>query len=414
MHALLISLGTDGDVYPYIGLGQRLRQRGHRVTLISGERYRALANASDFEFDVLVSEAETQEMLANPDLWHPWKCALVIARWGAQLLARQHPAILKHLNDDTVLIANPGILAARMIHEQQGVPLVSIILQPWVIPSVSAPPLMMVPLPKWAPRFVGKAYWNLFHFVAHQIIAKDVNGVRGTLGLPPVKRIFRWWLSPQRVIGLFPDWYGPTQDDWPEQIRLTGFPLFDGRLHDGLPQDLREFLASGSPPVAVTFGTGMQHADQLFAAAVKACEQTGHRALLLTKHAEQLPANLPPMVRHVPFAPFRDLFPRCAAVVHHGGVGTTSQALAAGTPQLILPFAFDQPDNAVRIQRLGVGTWFYPRRRLAKRMSAALRRITTAAVQERCREVAGQFANADPLTKAAMDVESLWEARHAV
>jgi rhamnosyltransferase subunit B len=408
MHALLISLGTDGDVYPYIGLGQRLRERGHRVTLLSAERYQTWANELGFGFSPLVTETEMQGMLANPDMWHPWKCALVLARWGAQMIERQYAQIAPLVNGGgAVLIANPGVLAARMLHEQRGTPLASLILQPWVIPSISAPPVMPVTLPRQAPRFVGRAYWWLFHRVAHQLVARDVNRARRAIGLPVVQRVFEWWLSPQRVLGLFPEWFGPPQADWPGQIRLTGFPLYDGRLKQGLPDDVRDFLEAGPPPVAVTFGTGMMHAQRLFADAVAACEMSGQRGLLLTRHPDQLPVKLPTTVRQFPFAPFRELFPQCAAVVHHGGVGTTSQALAAGVPQLILPFAFDQPDNGVRVQELGVGEWFHPGRQCAARIAQALTRLVKRGTRDRCRDVAARFNGVDGLTRTAEEVEAL-------
>jgi UDP:flavonoid glycosyltransferase YjiC (YdhE family) len=178
-------------------------------------------------------------------------------------------------------------------------------------------------------------------------------------------------------------------------------------LKSGLPDDVREFLEAGPPPVAVTFGTGMMHARELFAEAIAACEMTGLRGMLLTRHPEQLPSQLPSTVRQFPFAPFRELFPRCAAAVHHGGIGTTSQALAAGVPQLILPFAFDQPDNGVRVQQLGVGAWFHPRRKCAARIAEALSRLTTPAVRERCQAVATRFNGVDGLSRAADEVESL-------
>jgi rhamnosyltransferase subunit B len=408
MHVVLASLGTDGDVFPYIGLGRRLRERGHRITLVTGERYERWARELGFDFVSMATEAEVQDVLGNPDLWHPWKCALVIGRWGAQLIERQYQVMAPLVDrDDVVLVTNPGVLAARMLHEQRGTPLASVILQPWVIPSITAPPKMPIPLPRWAPHIVGKAYWRLFHTAAHHVIAGDVNRMRRSVGLPPLSRVFEWWLSPQRVIGLFPDWYGPPQLDWPEPIRLTGFPLYDGGLEQGLPNDVREFLDAGPPPVAVTFGTGMMHARQLFADAVAACERLNLRGLLLTRHAEQLPAHLPATIRQVSFAAFRSLFPRCAAVVHHGGIGTTSQALAAGTPQLILPFAFDQPDNGVRVQNLGAGAWLPPRRRNASRIADALASLTMPAVRERCEEVAQRFAAVDGLTRAAEEVEAL-------
>jgi rhamnosyltransferase subunit B len=411
MHALLASLGTDGDVYPYIGLGQRLRERGHRVTLFANERYRTWSHELGFGFEPLATEAETQQMLADPDLWHPWKCARVIARWGASMIGRQRDAILPFAQDpDALLVANPGVLAARILHEQLGTPLASVLLQPWIIPSITAPPVMLVTLPRWTPQFVGRAYWALFRGVAHQMIGKDVNRVRQSLGLPVLKNVFEWWLSPQLVLGLFPDWYGPPQADWSPQIRLTGFPLYDGRLKSGLPDDVREFLEAGEPPVAVTFGTGMMHAHRLLTEAVAACEQSGHRGMLLTRHTDQLPRHLPDSVRHIPFAPFRELFPQCAAVVHHGGVGTTSQCLAAGTPQLILPFAFDQPDNGVRVKRLGVGDWFHPGKRCASRIAKALTQLATPSVRERCAGIAQRFAGVDALTIAAEQIEAIAQA----
>jgi UDP:flavonoid glycosyltransferase YjiC (YdhE family) len=406
MHVLLASIGTDGDVFPYFAIGQALGQRGHRVTLLSGERYRALAEQSGFEFDALASEAELQAMLADPDLWHWLKCARVVARWGTAHLERHYRILVEHLGDgETVLVTSPGILGARILHEQRGIPLASVILQPWVIPSTDAPPRLPLYLPRWAPRWLWNCYWKAFHATAHHMIAGDVNRLRASLQLPPVRQIFQWWLSPQLVLGLFPDWFGPPQPDWPAQIRLTGFPLFDGRMRDGLPDVVEKFLAAGEPPVAVTFGTGMRHAAWLFAEVISACQRAGRRALLLTRHSEQLPPSLPAGILAVPYAPFRDLFPRCSAVIHHGGVGTTSQALASAVPQLILPFAFDQPDNGLRVRHLNAGTWFWPRRGCADRIADALTNLAQPAVQAGCRELRALIGASEGPQRAAAEIE---------
>ena len=149
-----------------------------------------------------------------------------------------------------------------------------------------------------------------------------------------MRRVFRWWLSPDLVIGLFPGWYAAPQPDWPRQLRLAGFGRFDGARAE-LPEDVRRFCEEGSPPIAFTLGTGMTHAAGFFRTAVAVCDALGTRGLLLTKYPEVIPARLPPGVRHCAFAPFRQLLPLCAAVVHHGGVGTTAAALEAGCPQLV-------------------------------------------------------------------------------
>jgi rhamnosyltransferase subunit B len=231
--------------------------------------------------------------------------------------------------------------------------------------------------------------------------------VRDDLGLPPVRRVFQWWLSPQRILGLFPDWYGKPQSDWPPQLRMTGFPLYDGIPPGGLSPDVRAFCQEGTPPVAFTFGTGMMHGEHLFHTAIDACRILGVRGLLLTKYGQQLPTSLPPFVRHCPFAPFQELFPYCAAVVHHGGIGTVAKALAAGTPQLVLPLAFDQRDNAIRVKRLRAGDWLPRRRRDGPSIAKALAKLMTAAARENSRLVATQFGGDDALDGAARWLEEL-------
>lgn len=410
MRALVVTLGTDGDVFPYIGLCQRLHQRGHRVTLFSGERYRAWSDKLGFEFVPMHSESELLTTLADPNLWHPRKYVKVAVQWGVQRLKHDYELLARWLQEQreqVVLVANPGIIGARILHEQTGVPLVSLILQPWVIPSVIQPPVMPLALPDWSPVMARRLYWYAWHQMADLLIGRPVNQLRRSLGLPAVGRILDWWLSPQRVLALFPDWFGPPQPDWPSQIRVLDFPLYDGGFRDNISPAVSGFLQAGPPPVAVTFGTGMLHAGPLFAAVLQACEQLQMRCLLLTRHPEQLPSRLPEQTRICNYAPFRWLFPRCAAVVHHGGVGTTSQALAAGVPQLVLPFAFDQPDNARRIHRLGAGTWLPARKVTPARLLAALQQVNTSTMRTRCQELAQHLAGSDALGRAAEEIEAL-------
>jgi UDP:flavonoid glycosyltransferase YjiC (YdhE family) len=410
MHAILLSVGTDGDVIPFLALGAKLRGRGHRVTLLANEPYRALAQDRGLAFHPLVSAAETQELLTHPDFWHPLKGAPVVSRWGVRFLGRQYALLAELANDGpAVLVASPGVLVARLVQETRVVPLASVLLQPGMIPSVLAPPVMPggLTLPRWAPRLVGKLYWRLLDVVGDVLVGRRLNRLRARLRLKRVDRVFQWWLSPELAIGLFPDWYGPPQADWPPQLRLAGFPLDDGRPQSDLAPDVLEFCRAGLPPIAFTFGTGMMHGTALFGAALEACRTLGARGLLLTKYGRQLPAPLPPSVRPCAFAPFQALFPHCAAVVHHGGVGTTAKALAAGTPQLVLPLAYDQPDNAARVKRLGVGDWLKPGRREGRHIAQALAPLLTPQARERCRTVAGRFGTEDNLSVAARWVEEL-------
>src|SRR5207249_87871 len=112
------------------------------------------------------------------------------------------------------------------------------------------PTLPGVPMPSWAPRFWKRFIWWLADRLMDREVGPGINALRIELGLPPVRRIMAsWWNSPERILGLFPDWYAPVQPDWPEQLRLADFPLYDERGATATPERLREFLDAGDPPV---------------------------------------------------------------------------------------------------------------------------------------------------------------------
>src|SRR5262249_47482511 len=147
-----------------------------------------------------------------------------------------------------VLVSSPAVVAARLVQEMRGTPLATVILQPGLIPSVSASPVMPAfNLPRGAPRWAGNLYWWLVDVAGGRIVGRHLNRVRTSLSLEPVRRFFRWWSSPDLIIGMFPDWYGPPQADWPPQMRLTGFPLYDGRSGGGLRHEVLRFCRAGDP-----------------------------------------------------------------------------------------------------------------------------------------------------------------------
>jgi len=298
---------------------------------VAPEDFASLAADHDLAFRAVVSVKENHELLANPDFWHPFKAARVAARWGMRLLERQYQLISELADgEQTVFVTNPGLVAATIAAETLRRPIANLILQPWMIPSSIAPPVMFgYEFPRATPRWALDLFWRMLDAIGDLLVGRDINRIRLSAGLPRVRGILTHWLSPELIIGMFPEWYGLPQADWPGQIRLAGFPMFDGTVREGLPAGLQEFCSGGTPPIVFTFGTGMMHATKMFNAAVEACRILNRRGIFLTKYTHQLPVALPPFIRHWDFAPFQELFPHCAAVVHHGGAGTTAAGMRA-------------------------------------------------------------------------------------
>jgi UDP:flavonoid glycosyltransferase YjiC (YdhE family) len=226
--------------------------------------------------------------------------------------------------------------------------------------------------------------------------------------LPPARHVIReWWHSPDRVIGLFPDWFGPPQPDWPDQTRLTGFPLFDQKERQAMPPDLAAWLDEGDPPVVFTPGSAMAHGGRFFHEAVKAMQMLGRRGLLLTQYPETVP-DLPPSVRHAAWAPMSEVLKRASALVYHGGIGTCAQALRAGVPHLVMHMAHDQLDNLSRIQDLGVGDGAAPGKFKARWIAEQVDWLTgDAAIRASCADVATRFQPERWMEQTCELIESL-------
>src|SRR5439155_1833991 len=185
-----------------------------------------------------------------------------------------------------------------------------------------------------------------------------VRQLRRELGLPPgPDPIFAGRHSPHLVLALFSRVIGEPQPDWPARTLVTGFPFYE-ETGSSLAPDLLQFLADGEPPIIFTLGSSVVwDAGSFYAESAAAARKLGKRAVLLVGND---PLNHPRELLSenfiaIPYAPYAPIFPRASAIVHHGGIGTTGQALRAGHPMLVVPFGGDQYDNGARVARLGVG-----------------------------------------------------------
>jgi rhamnosyltransferase subunit B len=416
LKALLIAIGSHGDVHPFVGLGAALRTRGHDVTVVTNSYFEPLVRKVGLGFASVGTAAEYKTLADNPDLWHPTRGFTFLMEQTLKLLGPVYDSIAeRHVPGETVVVASSLAFGARVAEEALNVPAASVHLQPSIPRTVyQVPRIAGSPLRTWQPRWLKRAIWKFADAAfIDRALAPGINAFRADKGLAPVKGIMdRWWHSPRLVIGMFPDWFGPPQPDWPEQMRLTGFPLYDERGVQPLDEGLVRFLDAGDKPIAFTPGSAMWHARGFFDAAVDACRILKRRGVLLTRHKGHVPPALPPGVIHVDFAPFSELLPRCAALVHHGGVGTLSQGLLAGVPHLVTPMAHDQPDNAERLERLGVARWVWWKKLTGARAAAHLKElIESPAVAEACRDIKQRFNGQHSLQDTAQLIERLAASR---
>jgi UDP:flavonoid glycosyltransferase YjiC (YdhE family) len=199
---------------------------------------------------------------------------------------------------------------------------------------------------------------------------------------------------------MFPSWFAPPVSKTNDPLTLFGFPLLDDHPEEDAAekQRLEGWIARQSRrPIVFAPGSANEQASEYFRMAIEATRRLGFPALLLSSNPRgNLPAELPDHVAASTYLPLSWLLPRCEGLVHHGGVGTTSQAFATGTPQTIVAMAFDQFDNGVRVEGLGCGNWLPKRHATVDRLVEAIRKWEKDACRTRALELASQMSD-DPM-----------------
>lgn len=400
VQVLFVAIGSSGDVHPLIGIGLAMRARGHDVTIAASAHFESLVRDVGLEFSALGTEEDYQTITSDPDLSHVIKgTRLVIRECCVRILRDVYELVADfHRPGESLVVASALALGARIAQEKLGIPVITTAIQPMIFRSLYATPRFgWLPMPVWTPRLVKRAVFRAADVYADSLARRAVNELRTELGLPSVNRIFNtWWLSPQLVIGLFPEWFGAPQPDWPTHTILTGFPNYDGGDAVEVSAEAREFVASGEPPIVFTPGSAMRSGRAFFEASAEACRMLGRRGMLLTKFHEHIPETLPEGVVHFDYLPFGGVLPHAAAMVHHGGMGTLAQTLRAGIPHLVMPMVNDQMDNAARLADLGVAEVVKPSAFRARTVADKLDRLLNSTdVQTECAKVAEAFQNVD-------------------
>ena len=416
-HVLLVALGTAGDLYPFLRIARDLLSRGHRVTLLGLQAHAAVVARAGVPFHGLGTEEEYRATLDHPDVWHPRRGFAVL--WsGMRERIDTLPDYLAALppGEPVVMLAHPLALvgAALARARRPDLRIVAAWLAPANLRSVHDP-LTIGPLriARWVPLAWRRWLWSRVDAgVVDPVAVPDINAARARHGLAPVQHFVSHLQDvPDAHLTLFPSWYAPTPPDWPRPLHEGVFPLHDPHAAAPLPPALVQFLRDGSAPLILTPGSGNRQARRWLARAVLAAQRLGRRAVLLTPHREQVPASLPPDMLWLPYVALPTLLPHAAALVHHGGIGTTAEALRAGVPQVIVPLAYDQFDNAARVEALAAGAMVRGGAAGARprALAAALRRVLgSETIQAGCARAAARCAQ-DAAHDLGGQVESLLE-----
>jgi len=386
---VIASFGSLGDLHPFLALAVELRGRGHSVTIATAPHYADRIAALGFAFAPIGPEISPED----PALLR----RLMTTVRGPEYLFRT--LFLPHLPQmyadlericagADLLIAGEVVFVAPLLAEKTGLKWASVLLSPISFLSAHDPSV----LPPLA-RFGG--LHGLPHFAQVALRAMTRMGFRrwsaplhkqrAALGLPhKANALLEGKLEADRVLAMFSEHFAKPQPDWPAGTVQTGFAYFDQTAaqeaapltHDAAApvtaasartaERLREFLSQGEMPVVFTLGSAAVHvAGDFFHVSAGAVSRLNLRAVMITGRTD-LRGLETERILTVPYADYRTLFPYAAAVVHQGGIGTTAEALRAGVPSLIVPFNFDQPDNAARALRLGVALSL-PRRKYNRR-----------------------------------------------
>lgn len=415
MRILILTYGSRGDVQPFVALGRALVARGHEVTLGTARRFETFVREAGLGFapmsDAMLNLLDTE---AGRDMMESTQGVLQSLKWTVMLTRTVGPAQAELIGDSwaaaeavdpDLIVFHPKTYAGPHIAEKRGIPAVLAMLVPMMVPTGERP---NVGFPD-----TGWQWWNRFSYrFVNRTMAfsagRHVREMRAERGLPKQRRFDLLRDSRGRmlpVLNAVSPSVLPAPRDWPDEAVMTGYWFTD---HGDWtpPDDLAAFLEAGPPPVYVGFGSmAGRSPGRLAKAVIEALTRTGMRGIIATGWGGLKPADLPDTIHKIEGAPHDWLFPRMAAIVHHGGAGTTAAAIRAGKPQVIVPFFGDQPFWGKIMAQHGVAPDPIAQKSLtADNLAEALRRVTGDPAMAQAAEALGAGVRQEDGLKRAVDV----------
>ena len=404
MNITIIAVGSRGDVQPYVALGLGLQAAGHRIRIAACTNFETFVRSRGLDFFSM--EGNPREMLES-DEGRAWlKSSRNPIRFIKGLTRMMQPFVERSLADSwaacqgaDAIIYSLLALAGYHIAEKLGLPSFAALLQPLsrtrAFPNIAIPDKVRL----------GGTFNLLTHIFAEQLFwqpfRQPINKWRQqTLGLPPASFFAPYGRMNRQK---YPFLYGyspsvvPKPSDWRDWLHVTGYWFLDRPADWQPPAPLVDFLAAGPPPVYIGFGsTTESDPEALTTMVLKALATAGQRGVLLTGWAGLRNADLPEDVFELESVPHGWLFPQMAAVVHHGGAGTTATGLCAGVPSIVIPSQAEMYFWGQRVTDLGVGPQPIPRKQLSvERLAAAIMTAVSDKEMQRRAAALGELIRAE-------------------
>lgn len=413
---VIATYGSLGDIHPALAIALELQARGYQVIFATSEFYRTKITRAGVAFFPLRPDVAMDDSQAMQRAMDAYKGPEVILREVLlPELRHTYEDLLAAVDGADLLVSSDMIFAAPIIAQKTGISWISYVVAPLGFFSAYDVPVLppfpwLVKLRRFGPLVNASVFKFLKLYT--QSWTLPIRQLRQELGLPSDKNpLYEGKHSPELVLALFSSVMGTSQPDWPPKTKITGFPFYDRQEHQvGLLPELAEFLDNGPPPLVFTLGSAAVNiAGDFYTQSVLAAQQLGYRAILLVgKNPENLPPQ--PLLKEmiaVEYAPYSEIFGLAAAIVHQGGIGTTAQALRSGVPMLVMPFSIDQPDNAARIVRLGVGRTIKREQYTAKRVAAELGKLLNdPSYKEKAKQVSQRVQAEDGVCNACDAIEN--------
>jgi rhamnosyltransferase subunit B len=407
LRVVLATVGSLGDLHPYIAVALALRARGAQPVIASVPEYAADVEREGLEFAPVgpgFAPFGDYQKLVEKVFDVRRGTGFIVREIVMPNLAEAYADLDKAVDGADLLVSHPLTVTAPLIAEKRGLRWAATVLAPMNLMSTQDPPLIAGA--EWL-RHLGRlpysAVFNVLRWVMWRWEA-PLRNFRRSLGLPPKPGLafLEGQFSPHLNLGLFDPVLAAPQPDWPRNLRVTGAPLHDGVLDDR--RELDAFLEAGDPPLVFALGSSaVWIAGDFWQHAVAAARALGRRAILIVGPAQL--GELGADVRAFAYLPYSVVFPRAAAVIHQAGIGTLSQAMRSGRPQLIVPFAFDQPDNARRAAELGVARVLPAKKVSSRALASELGALLAdGAYAERARVLARELSETDGAARAAEEL----------